>query len=856
MSYMQFKTPFMELYEELSKINTDIAKTLTEAFSGTPKQTTELVDLNTCREVVTTKYDPHVGAYETNCITTVNGQLSRIEVRVFVLKRENGEIKFLGRKCNRSTGYTTPGGGYDLVDKTPINTAKRELHEELGITLTNIQESTIHTFKQHGVRNGGSSWVRQYVENPGDRWTGYYQYYITAEFGGSSSNDNPAEVCQYTWIPISVFNDPADKCGPLMLQIINGHSWADSAVEGSLDEAFGEEGSEVIYGEASKTIPGVLRYFVEDIPTLLAILNQGKILASAGEPDPDTKKGEKFLKKRPFVSFSHQLFSHAYRSPSKWKYGITVSQEKLEQSIEKLPGANTKDGFKHPGRSMYVYGAAKQANGAELLITSFGHFEMNLSDDQRKALGNLEKTGYFEQVKVVFNEYLERMRKEKTENPTDTLTADSFYCTEAADVIKRYLKTDVDVLEGFLLIDRRPSVGLNFPKLYEKVPGLLDYLQTHTTLNEGEFRVWLPDGQKWLDIKDCITGLVLPSNYKQENYDNLQNTAPDVLSLRRRVKNDDLAIYVYQSNDKANLPDLDLSIKRKNTLEKPSITDYFHEITSTREAVINFVKNKLTKYTKSVASAGFAQAYAAAVASSTTTTAAQDVYNNKNYNYNAFLAASQEYGLTKKDIHSIYHTGKALPDAKDVFNEKTESTETVNAFMQQLGQDFQGKQPFIAYHYWFVSNTNATGIPGGNTINPGAVDWNSFVAVCTRKFNYTNRDLNALFHGKAPIKREPIKVLFKKVANTSKKLTLDYIKLFASEYPTAALTNAYTNYMGKYTTDSSRKLIMQDPNYNYQAWLASITDPVGPVKLTKEEIKSYFNSCKNVASAISADITT
>lgn len=155
----KIKTSFMELYEELSelyKIDYTSEKNirLNEAFSGTPKQTNAVVDLSTCREITSSKYDPYVGTYETNCVTTVNGQLSRIEVRVFVLKREDGEIKFLGRKCNRSTGYTTPGGGFDLADKTPIATAKRELHEELGISLSNIQESSIHTFKQHGVKKG------------------------------------------------------------------------------------------------------------------------------------------------------------------------------------------------------------------------------------------------------------------------------------------------------------------------------------------------------------------------------------------------------------------------------------------------------------------------------------------------------------------------------------------------------------------------------------------------------------------------------------------------------------------------------------------------------------------------------
>ena len=171
MNYSIFTSAFMDTYEELTAL---YKEPLLEAAH--PKQTAELINLNNCREVTTTKYNKVQNGYETNCVTLINGQLSRVEVRVFVLKRENGEIKFLGRKCNHSTGYTTPGGGFDLTDKNIIRTAERELYEELNLTLKNIQESSIHSF----YSLPRCSWVNKYVENPDDRWTGYYQYYVSA----------------------------------------------------------------------------------------------------------------------------------------------------------------------------------------------------------------------------------------------------------------------------------------------------------------------------------------------------------------------------------------------------------------------------------------------------------------------------------------------------------------------------------------------------------------------------------------------------------------------------------------------------------------------------------------------------
>jgi 8-oxo-dGTP pyrophosphatase MutT (NUDIX family) len=632
------KTPFMELYEELSEINyMPIAKPLLEAFSSTPKQTAATVDLNTCQEIITSKFDPHVGAYETNCVAMVHDQLSRIEVRVFVLKREDGEVKFLGRKCNRSIGYTTPGGGYDLADKTPINTAKRELHEELGIALTNIQESTIHTFKQHGVRNGGGTWVRKYVENPEDRWTGYYQYYITAEYGGDSGNENPAEIGQYSWLPVSVFNDTSDNCGQLMLQIIDGHRWTNN--DEDLDEAFDNED---VYGEAARTVPGVLRYFVPDIQTLNIILKSGQIKASKiKEADPNTLRGTKQRKRRPFVSFSHQLFSHAYRS-SRWKFGVTVNEEKLKKSTTEL---DKHDGFKHDSRTVIVYGAAKLSDGTELLITSFGSFAMNLSDVQRQKLGNLPKTNFYEQVKRIFYE-LNAKNIEK--------------CSEDLNIVCSAITNQLtaDVVEGFVMTGNlRPSVGVKFKLIYDRVAGLHDYLQEHTPLDEGEFRVWLPDNQEFLDISSCITGIVLPSDYVESSFENPDCSDADTKLLRDYVASKGLEIYIYNSES---IP----KARRQRTrgpgnlvggrwtapADKPSLEKYFVTITSSRETAVEFIKSLANS---KQARPDYSARYNSKMTTATLAKNVNEVAKSFSCNYRAFLTAVGNLGITANDVRQI-----------------------------------------------------------------------------------------------------------------------------------------------------------------------------------------------------------
>ena len=144
-------------------------------------------------------------------------------VCVFVLRKDpQGEILFLGRPCSHGSGFTTPGGGYDLADQTVQNTAKRELYEELNINLKNLQESDIHS----SYSLPRCSWVKKYIENPEDRWTGYYQYYVTAEYAGESTNETPEEFGKFSWLPISLLDGLTDSGSVLSREVIAGHTWS------------------------------------------------------------------------------------------------------------------------------------------------------------------------------------------------------------------------------------------------------------------------------------------------------------------------------------------------------------------------------------------------------------------------------------------------------------------------------------------------------------------------------------------------------------------------------------------------------------------------------------------------------
>lgn len=603
----------------------------------------------------------------------------------------------------------------------------------------------------------------------------------------------------------------------------------------ALYEAFDNE---EVHGEAAKTIPGLIRYFVAHIETLANVIERGRILASTGESksaDSGSAKG----KKLPFVSFSHQLFSHAYRRGSAWKYGVVVDQNKLEQKVQTLHNTTIEDNFVHQNKSSRVFGAAKLANGAEVLITSYGNFEMNLSDTKRKALGNMSSTDYYEKVKVSFDTRMAAEREKYADGHAKNISVNDFYCTDSIEFIKRYLRTDVDVIEGFLLVNRLQSTSVKFTDICKDVPGLFDYLQEYTTANEGELRVWLPKDQKYLDISGCIVGIVLPSNYNENNLNNPENTASDVVWLRKLIAEKDLTVYVYQSKDETNMPDLDYSRKHTRTLEKLSIMEYFHKITCSREAVIDFVKNELTKCNKSY---NIAEAYTLTVAKNTTS-ARTDIYVDTRYNYRAFLAAIEEYGLNIKDITAVYRTGQPLLNAYEAFKEITKSAADVQVFLKQLGADYPNVRVFNAYATWFTNNTNALRDYG--TIAPAEVSWQSFTDYCKQAFNYTPADLTAFSKGQQPaIERALIKELFKKAAKMNRKNTLECIKNFAYEFPNLTLGLAYNNYMGKHAADTNTVFLSKDINFNYKAWLDKVTDPDGPIKLTKKEVLKYFNDFK------------
>ena len=613
---------FIKLYEELSNINDSCLN----------ESNVENIDLSKCR-VITTDVKDTRGEFETNSCLEYNGELTRLQVRTIIIRNTENGKEFLARKSRY--GMLLPGGGYDKIKDNGniLETARREALEEFNFILTELDDTGVRTWKHRE-----DSWVEQHVKNPEDRWTGYYSFFIVGQLDGSGNNKNPDETFRWHWYPLE--------------QLTKVHPDLESIVEiynSDIDEAFDNEAA---YGEGARTIPGVLRYFTADIATLNLILDSCKIKASDRlEPDPTVQKqkpvrGRTGYKERPFVSFSKQLFSHAYRNPRKWRYGIAVSQPKLETATPHLDKATE---FTHTGSKsqLCVYGAVRLKNGVEIIITSYGTYRISLTKDQMNILG-LEsgsfKNSFYDEIKQVFDVSNKKYYTDKTR------------LKNAVNI-----PIEAEIEEGFITGFDNHAVALNGKKVYKHVPELWDFLHTHTPIDEGEYRVWLEDNQEFLDISSCIHGVVLPSNYQEENEQH------HIDKLHSFIDKHNLEVYQY---DATKVPWSrqrgrgDCSTGRANTMS--SIEGFFEKITSSKEEAIKFIKTFATSKQTRV---DYSVIYNSRVCKSTTATNVGEVSKNKECNYRAFLNAISKFGITSKEVGNIVTAEKEAQQNNNIEEE-------------------------------------------------------------------------------------------------------------------------------------------------------------------------------------------
>lgn len=119
------------------------------------------------------------------------------------------------------------------------------------------------------------------------------------------------------------------------------------------------------------TLPNILSYCCESPFSLRKILESSFIRASA------TKETYINDERHNFISTSEQLFSHAYRKPNKWGFGIALARDALEKDVSNTSKAVM---VARPQfyRSMLINGLFTNNSGEYMIYSSlYGYVEVS-----------------------------------------------------------------------------------------------------------------------------------------------------------------------------------------------------------------------------------------------------------------------------------------------------------------------------------------------------------------------------------------------------------------------------------------------------------------------------------------------
>lgn len=491
---MFFNEEFLSMYEELTKIN---SMPLVESSVGQ-------IDLAKCRMIDSDVIDIR-GEVESSACIDYKGKLTRIQVRTVIIRETKNGKEFLARKFRFRMAL--PGGGYDHNKDSGniLNTAKREAYEEFNLNLTNLVDTGIRTWKYRE-----DPWVTQHIKNPNDRWTGYYSYYVIGKVAGTGDNENPEEVDKWKWYPI----EQLEKVNKDVYNYVIG-----------LNEAWGD-GS---HGEQDLSIQGKLSYCCENPVNLLKILESGLIKASSTPETHETdkiytnKRGRPTFIKYPYVSFSKQLYSHAYRRPNKWSFGIVVDENALRSKGYELVDRN------HCYKSLKFVALFTKGTDYYMAQTDlFGHVEITkeIFDLVYAAMINKSNKKLLNAKEDELIPGLTDITRKDAWTVTKSKTNSHKYGTANAQLKNIDFETKISLPGG----SKYPSqFSISLQDIDSVNPGgsklIMDYLLNNTYYNEGELRFWCKNNEPGVKFDPTdLHGVILPKVIVPEQKDNAAAT--------------------------------------------------------------------------------------------------------------------------------------------------------------------------------------------------------------------------------------------------------------------------------------------------------------------------------------------
>lgn len=227
---------------------------------------------------------------------------------------------------------------------------------------------------------------------------------------------------------------------------------------------------------------GDVSYMVATLETLVNIVTDEKILRSRlAELNPDTKK------KQYYLSLSRNLTSAGIRNPKRWKFGVILDGDKLSDNYSITPVSYA--GIQMSYSDLRVKWIAAYDNGT---------YALNLVNWATIPISK----NLYDLIVTEINNMPEELKQKKK----------LMYSGEGRNVVNgRKLK------EKYLFNVKTGGLKLT----YKKYPEICTTLSKNENVNETEERIWIPTDRPFIDIHNCIKGVIIPRTLtpsEQEEY--------------------------------------------------------------------------------------------------------------------------------------------------------------------------------------------------------------------------------------------------------------------------------------------------------------------------------------------------
>jgi hypothetical protein len=203
-------------------------------------------------------------------------------------------------------------------------------------------------------------------------------------------------------------------------------------------------------------------------------------------------------------------------------------------------------------------------------------------------------------------------------------------------------------------------------------------------------------------------------------------------------------------------PEYDANFEYTQKSDRPSPRDYFEKITCSKEAVLKFIRDKLTIRAKNSSNFNMYSEYYLIIARETNSNITE-IIKDPTVNVIAFFNKAAEFGLSRADIHSIITTGDICPSHPDrvsfknykptpeeYFAEITSSKEAVIQFILEKVLPYaKANERFSMSRFYALALTKETTKSYLELVSDAQVGYKAFL-LHAQQVGVTKKDIHTL----------------------------------------------------------------------------------------------------------------